>query len=60
MDRPRGTAALQFIDKMVADVWESCFLKQVKRQNLDRRAKKGPPSFLFILNLDGYLVASAV
>jgi hypothetical protein len=50
---------LQFVGKMVADVWESSFLEQIKRQDLDRRAKKCAPSFLFVLNLDGDLVAPA-
>src|SRR5437667_3803319 len=44
---------------MVANVWESNFLEQIKRQHLDRRAKKCAPAFLFVLNLDGNLVAPA-
>src|SRR4030095_5704934 len=59
MGRPRGTAVLQFVGKMVADVWEPSFFEQIKRQDLDRRAKKCAPAFLFVLNLDGDLVAPA-
>ena len=59
MGRRRGMALLQFVGKMVADVWESSFLEQIKREHFDRRAKKCAPAFLFVLNLDGDLVTSA-
>ena len=57
MDRSRGTAVLQFVGKMVADVWEPGLLEQIKRQDLDRCLKKCAPYFLFVLNLNGYLIA---
>src|SRR5215471_8642404 len=59
MDRRGGTAVLQFVGEMVSDVWESSFLEQIERQHLDRRARECAPSFLFVLNLDRYLIAPA-